>query len=325
MGFAPPVGSPVSIDTLAAVDANAPAGGGGGAPTDAKPAPGGGAYGVPPPPAPGGYGAPAPGGYGAPPAPGGYGAPAAAAPPSFGYGGAGPVARTDAPPRIVPIASLNAYQNRWTIKARVTAKSEVRHYANARGEGRLFSFDLLDEHGGEIRAVAFGDACDRWAGVVAPGNVITLSRASLKQKRPGPYNTTAHDLEITLEANSLLQVLPDETAIPRMRYALRKIAALGDTPPKSTVDVAGVVESVGGVTSITRRDGSEARKRAVVLRDESGASIELTLWGSHADGVGERLDAAVNQAASHPALVCKGCERGRLGRPHTIHRRRVGP
>ena len=47
--------------------------------------------------------------------------------------------------RIVPIHQLNPYQNRWTIKARVTSKGELRHWQNNRGEGKVFSFDLIDE------------------------------------------------------------------------------------------------------------------------------------------------------------------------------------
>ncbi|KAK4803156.1 hypothetical protein SAY86_001359 [Trapa natans] len=41
------------------------------------------------------------------------------------YMNQGPTAKSEAPPRIVPIATLNPYQNRWTLKARVTSKGEL--------------------------------------------------------------------------------------------------------------------------------------------------------------------------------------------------------
>jgi hypothetical protein len=49
---------------------------------------------------------------------------------------------------------INTYY-RWTIKARVTNKSDIRRWSNAKGEGTLFSIDLLDEGGGEIRGTFF--------------------------------------------------------------------------------------------------------------------------------------------------------------------------
>lgn len=60
-----------------------------------------------------------------------------------------------------PIVSLSPYQNKWTIKARVTNKTPIREWNNARGSGKLFSIDLLDESG-EIRATMFNAECDRF-------------------------------------------------------------------------------------------------------------------------------------------------------------------
>ncbi len=62
--------------------------------------------------------------------------------PSYAASGA-PVARNEAPPRLVPISSLNAYQNRWTIRARVTARSDMRRFQNSRGEGKFFTVHTL--------------------------------------------------------------------------------------------------------------------------------------------------------------------------------------
>ncbi|XP_037898101.1 replication protein A 70 kDa DNA-binding subunit-like [Glossina fuscipes] len=64
-----------------------------------------------------------------------------------------------------PIASLSPYHNKWVIKARVTAKSVIRSWSNARGEGKLFSMDLMDESG-EIRATAFREQCDKFYDII---------------------------------------------------------------------------------------------------------------------------------------------------------------
>lgn len=69
-------------------------------------------------------------------------------PPSYRNHGA--VMKNEAPARIIPINALNPYQGRWAIKARITAKGDLRRYNNARGDGKVFSFDLLDSDGGEI-------------------------------------------------------------------------------------------------------------------------------------------------------------------------------
>lgn len=55
-----------------------------------------------------------------------------------------------------PISSINPFQNKWVIKARVTAKPAIRTWSNQRGDGKLFSMDLQDQSG-EIRATAFNE------------------------------------------------------------------------------------------------------------------------------------------------------------------------
>ena len=75
--------------------------------------------------------------------------------------------------RIHPIASLTPYQNRWTIRARVTQKSNVRTWSNSRGEGKLFSMNFMDESG-EIKATAFKDQVDQYYDMIEAGKVCAL-------------------------------------------------------------------------------------------------------------------------------------------------------
>lgn len=71
---------------------------------------------------------------------------------------------------IVTINELNPYMNKWTIKVRVTSKSQIRNYQNARGPGVFFTCDLVDQSG-EIRAAAFNAECDKFYPLLEIGKV----------------------------------------------------------------------------------------------------------------------------------------------------------
>ena len=58
----------------------------------------------------------------------------------------------------VPIESLNPFMNKWSIKARTIAKSEIFSWSNARSQGILFSIVLLDAKRSEIKGTFFKGA-----------------------------------------------------------------------------------------------------------------------------------------------------------------------
>ncbi|KAF3840960.1 hypothetical protein F7725_006822 [Dissostichus mawsoni] len=82
--------------------------------------------------------------------------------------------------KVIPIAGLNPYQTKWTIRVRVTNKSSVRTWSNSRGDGRLFSFEVLDESG-EIKVTAFNKEVDQFFSLVEQGKVYYITKATLKQ------------------------------------------------------------------------------------------------------------------------------------------------
>lgn len=97
-----------------------------------------------------------------------------------------------------PIVSLTPYQNkyeswfdltlgnlqvilcysRWTVKVRVTNKSDIRTWSNSRGEGKLFSMDMMDETG-EIRATAFNAECDKFYHMIEVNIQIIINLVNL--------------------------------------------------------------------------------------------------------------------------------------------------
>lgn len=76
-----------------------------------------------------------------------------------------------------PIREISTYNGRnWTIRGRVTMKSQIRTFTNDRGNGKVFSIDLLDKDGGEIKASFFNQSVDKFFDLVEAGKIYTFSK-----------------------------------------------------------------------------------------------------------------------------------------------------
>jgi len=105
---------------------------------------------------------------------------------------------------LYPIEALSPYAHKWTIKARVTFKGDVKTWHNKNGEGKLFSVNFLDESG-EIRATGFNDAVDSWYDVLQEGGVYYVSSPCRVQLAKKQFSNVNNDYELTFEKDTVIE------------------------------------------------------------------------------------------------------------------------
>lgn len=197
------------------------------------------------------------------------------------------VAGASAPKRatanVIPIHAVNQFQRGLSVKGRVTSKSAMKHWANERGTGSLFSFDLQDDTS-EIRVTAFKEQAKLLFDTVQMGQVYIVSKPQVKQANKR-FSTLPHEFELTVGDDTLVTAGDDnDLSCPQMQYRFVPLREIQNAEPDSFVDIVAVVHRVGDVVTIIQKaTQKELKKRDVTLVDDSQAEIVLTLWAREAE------------------------------------------
>jgi len=197
-----------------------------------------------------------------------------------GFGARQPVASSSRS-QFYPIKSINPFMREFTIKARVSAKSAVRFWKNARGEGKLFNVDLIDEEGTEIQGTAFNDAVDALYPILETGKVFIIKKARAKMSKR-QYTHIPHQYCLEL-ADAEVTPCEDDGGIEKFKFDFKPISSVESIDNGGYVDVIGICQKITEVNEFTSKKGNELKKRSFFLVDKSSSNISCTLWGDAAE------------------------------------------
>ncbi|ODV61025.1 replication factor A subunit protein RFA1 [Ascoidea rubescens DSM 1968] len=186
-------------------------------------------------------------------------------------------------PNIYPIDQLSPYQNTWTIKARVSFKSPIRTWSNAKGEGKLFNCNFLDESN-EIRATAFNDQVDKFYEFLQEGKAYFISKARINPAR-SQFSNLSHPYELSLDRDTEIEICNENDAdtVPKLNFKFVQLTKIQALDSKAIIDCIGILKEVlPSAQIVSKNTGKSFDKRDVVLVDDTNVAINLSLWNKTA-------------------------------------------
>ncbi|XP_059067757.1 replication protein A 70 kDa DNA-binding subunit A-like [Cryptomeria japonica] len=139
-----------------------------------------------------------------------------------------------------PIKTLNPYQNKWTIKGRVTHKCPIKAYSTTTKNSHVFSFDIVDCEGYEIRVTSFDEIAQLHSNYVDVGSHYIISKGSIKEAN-ARYNKLNSHLEIISSNASILKRCSNKEQADQQRPLFTPISELFHLTNNMLVDIIGLV------------------------------------------------------------------------------------
>lgn len=194
--------------------------------------------------------------------------------------------------------------SQWSIKVKVTNKSPIREFTNRQNgnHGRTMRLQLRD-HTGQIEMVVFNDQCEKFNELqlnscfLIKNGEIKFSKASC---RAWPNELCViYDIIVTKTTTcepckEIFMLAPLETvknqyddqivqATSSNKY--QKFTPLNELilkPANSFVDVMGVIEDVGDLKSITKKNKTTPLRNFKIV-DTTNLIVNVAVWGDEAE------------------------------------------
>ena len=137
---------------------------------------------------------------------------------------------------ITGIKDLNMYNTvDRAVRCRVVSKSDIKHWSNDRGEGKLFSV-VLSDASGEIRATAFKNQVDAFYSVLEEGKVYYFSKFRMGLAKAQYAGGVKNDYELTFDNTTTIEPCLDCDDVPQAHY---EFVSIGDLMKHNKDEIVG--------------------------------------------------------------------------------------
>ncbi|XP_059066733.1 replication protein A 70 kDa DNA-binding subunit A-like [Cryptomeria japonica] len=164
----------------------------------------------------------------------------------------------------------------------------MHQYNTIKCNGQVFSFDIVDEEGCEVRITCFDEIAELHYHRVEKGAWYVVFKDSVKDAST-VYNKLNNHLEIILTETSVLKRCASDVAETEKKLQFNPINKVLTTSNNTLVDVIGVVVNFEEILVIRRKDGSTVKKRIVKINDMSTFTIDVNLWRPPSEQLGNDL------------------------------------
>lgn len=182
---------------------------------------------------------------------------------------------------LTTIDQISPYLSRWSIKARVSYKSDEKRWNKNGNEGKLFSVHFMDETG-EIKATAFNQAADKFYDLLQENSVYYITKVQIRSAKK-QFSTLPNENELFLDKDSIITPAPDADDVPKVQYNFVKLDQIEGLENNTVIDVLGIVKNVEEKREIVAKaSGKPYDRRDITIVDESQTAINVGLWNKMA-------------------------------------------
>jgi len=136
------------------------------------------------------------------------------------------------------------------------------------------------------------------------GMVYFITKGSLKAAKKN-FNHLKNDWEIILDSSSIVEpCFEGHGSILQQQFHFRPIDDVENMENNAMVDVIGIVVLTNLSSTIMRKNGIETHKRTLQIKDKSGHSVEITMWGSFYHKEGQHIQ-NICDSGQNPVLAMK--------------------